>query len=93
MPAKVYIWTLGGKAGSVGAWANVGSVQVRILRWMQTGEMPEIATSDEYGNVSVGDGYDKVIVIVTGNVEEFGIGFFKMKMNLPIPSPSSGGKG
>ena len=75
-PAKVYIWSLNGKAGSVNTWSANGNPQVRILRWMSAGKMPAIATSDDYGNVSVGDGYDKVIVVITGTAgQDFQINF------------------
>jgi len=90
-PVKVYIWNLNGIAGNVGTWSPDGYPQVRILRWMPTGTMPEIGTSDEYGNVSIGSGYDKVIVVVIGTARQ------KFQINFSSDAPTSnyggGGKG
>lgn len=76
-PAKVYVWSPNGQAGNVNVWSGTGTgtVHISVLRWMPTGEMTVISTSDDYGNAHFGDGYDKVVVVVTGTVDTFDINF------------------
>jgi len=73
-PAKVYIWNLGGRAGNVNAWSNTGAMHISILRWVSMGDMPEVVSGD-LGYVSVGDGYGKVIVVITGATDNFSVNF------------------
>ncbi|MFH1183201.1 MAG: hypothetical protein V1690_02985 [Candidatus Moraniibacteriota bacterium] len=83
-PAKVYIWTINGVRGNINAWSGsqTGALHIRVLRWipLEQGEMPEIANSDAdqqdgHAYAYAGSGYDKIVVIITGNASAFDIDF------------------
>lgn len=88
--AKVYLWALNGAGGNVNVWSRsqTGTLKVRILRWipMEQGEMLEVANSDNkqqatgYAYSYVGNGYDKVIIVITSEgVDTFDVDFSAAK--------------
>lgn len=96
IPAKVYFMDLNGGSLSV----NVGGVDgnVEVLRWVPTGEMPVIAAGSNnhwgYINTATQSGYGKVVVIVTGVLQDPN-GFYISFGRQPKTSRggSDGGKG
>lgn len=92
IPVKVFIWNLNGSAGDINAWSSTDApMQISILRWIpeSAGEMPEVASGNN-GYAYVGDGYDKVVVVVTG--VDF-IAPFRVNFSKPTTPTISGGGG
>ncbi len=76
IPAKVYMARLGGNALNV--YVNSIHGKIIIKQWVAEGDLPVIAESDTVqdprdtsssGGASIPPGYDKVIIEITGNLE------------------------
>ncbi|KKU86104.1 MAG: hypothetical protein UY16_C0062G0003 [Candidatus Gottesmanbacteria bacterium GW2011_GWA2_47_9] len=73
--AKVYIWDLKKSGGSVEVYGLTGG-NITVLRWVELGVMPKASTTSDGGYTRVESGYDRVIVIVTGEASEEGFSIY-----------------